>query len=124
MSKRILLVDDSVTIQKVVELTFEGEDLELVVATSGGQAVAKVRELRPALVLCDVSLPEKNGYEVCDDIKKDAGLRHVPVLFLTGAFEPFDEKRAAKVGCDGFLAKPFEPQALIRKVKELLSKTA
>ena len=123
MSKKILLADDSLTIQRVVQLTLEDEDLELVVAVSGGQALARVREVRPDLVLCEVSLPEKDGYEVCDHIKKDAALRHIPVLLLTGAFEPFDEKRSATVGCDGFLAKPFEPQALVRKVKELLSKT-
>src|SRR5262245_59970915 len=66
-------------------------------------------------------MPEKDGYEVCDFIKRHPGLSHVPVLLLTGAFEPFDQERANRVGCDGFLAKPFEPQTLIAKVKDLLS---
>jgi hypothetical protein len=66
-------------------------------------------------------MPEKDGYEVCEFIKKNAALSHVPVLLLTGAFEPFDQERAARAGCDGFLAKPFEPQTLIAKVKDLLS---
>ena len=73
------------------------------------------------MVLCDIIMPEKDGYEVCEFIKKNAALSHVPVLLLTGAFEPFDQERAARAGCDGFLAKPFEPQTLIAKVKDLLS---
>jgi hypothetical protein len=67
-------------------------------------------------------MPEKDGYEVCDYIKKNLSLSHIPVLLLTGAFEPFDQERANRVGCDGFLAKPFEPQTLIAKVKDLLAK--
>src|SRR5687768_12095852 len=69
-------------------------------------------------------MPEKDGYEVCDFIKKNPALSHIPVLLLTGAFEPFDQEKAARVGCDGFLAKPFEPQTLIAKVKDLLAKSA
>jgi hypothetical protein len=69
-------------------------------------------------------MPEKSGYEVCEHIKTSEDLKHIPVLLLTGAFEPFDQERAKKAGCDGFLAKPFEPQTLISKVKELLKATA
>src|SRR5262249_52606758 len=74
------------------------------------------------VVLCDIIMPEKDGYEVCDFIKKSPALSHIPVLLLTGAFEPFDQERAARVKCDGFLAKPFEPETLIAKVKDLLAK--
>jgi hypothetical protein len=76
----------------------------------------------PHIVLCDIIMPEKNGYEVCEFIKTSADLKHIPVLLLTGAFEPFDQERARSAGCDGFLAKPFEPQTLISKVKELLAR--
>jgi len=122
MGKRILLADDSITIQKVIELTFSDEDFEVVTVGNGRLAVEKIQEVRPDLVLCDIIMPEKDGYEVCDFVKKNPALSHVPVLLLTGAFEPFDQERAARVGCDGFLAKPFEPQALISKVKDLLSR--
>src|SRR6185436_18434519 len=122
MGKKILLADDSITIQKVIELTFSDEDFEVVTVGNGRLAVEKVQDVRPDLVLCDIIMPEKDGYEVCDFIKKHPALSKTPVLLLTGAFEPFDQDRATRVGCDGFLAKPFEPQRLIAKVKDLLGK--
>ena len=124
MGKKILLADDSITIQKVIELTFSDEDFEVVTVGNGRLAIEKVQEVRPDVVLCDVIMPEKDGYEVCDFIKKSPQFGATPVLLLTGAFEPFDQERAARVGCDGFLAKPFEPETLIAKVKDLLSKAA
>jgi CheY-like chemotaxis protein len=124
MGKKILLADDSITIQKVIELTFSDEDFEVVTVGNGRLAVEKVQDVRPDLVLCDIIMPEKDGYEVCDFIKKTPSLAHIPVLLLTGAFEPFDQDRATRVGCDGFLAKPFEPQTLIAKVKDLLNQAS
>jgi CheY-like chemotaxis protein len=124
MGKKILLADDSITIQKVIELTFSDEDFDVVTVGNGRLAVERVQEVRPDIVLCDIIMPEKDGYEVCDFIKRNPQLAHVPVLLLTGAFEPFDQERAARVGCDGFLAKPFEPETLIAKVKDLLQKAA
>src|SRR5262249_24788644 len=124
MGKKILLADDSITIQKVIELTFSDEDFEVVTVGNGRLAMEKVQEARPDVVLCDIIMPEKDGYEVCDYIKKSPALSHIPVLLLTGAFEPFDQERAARVKCDGFLAKPFEPETLIAKVKDLLAKAS
>jgi CheY-like chemotaxis protein len=124
MGKKILLADDSITIQKVIELTFSDEDFDVVTVSNGRLALERVQEVRPDIVLCDIIMPEKDGYEVCDFVKRSPGLAHIPVLLLTGAFEPFDQERAARVGCDGFLAKPFEPQTLIAKVKDLLAQAA
>ncbi len=120
MGHKILLADDSITIQKVIELTFSDEDFELHTVGNGQKAIDEIRSIMPHIVLCDIIMPEKNGYEVCEFIKSSADLKHIPVLLLTGAFEPFDQERARAAGCDGFLAKPFEPQTLISKVKELL----
>jgi len=120
MGKKILLADDSITIQKVIELTFSDEDFEVTTVGNGRLAIEKAEEVRPDLVLCDIIMPEKDGYEVCDHVKKSPTLSGVPVLLLTGAFEPFDQERANKVGADGYLAKPFEPQALVSRVRELL----
>ena len=124
MGKKILLADDSITIQKVIELTFSDEDFDVVTVGNGRLAIEKTQEIVPDVVLCDIIMPEKDGYEVCAFIKKTPALAHIPVLLLTGAFEPFDQDRAARVGCDGFLAKPFEPQTLIAKVKDLLNQSA
>ncbi len=120
MGHKILLADDSITIQKVIELTFSDEDFELHTVGNGQKAIDEIRSIMPHIVLCDIIMPEKNGYEVCEFIKSSQDLKHIPVLLLTGAFEPFDQERARTAGCDGFLAKPFEPQTLISKVKELL----
>jgi CheY-like chemotaxis protein len=122
MSKKILLADDSITIQKVIELTFSDEDFDVITVGNGRLALEKLPEVRPDIVLCDIIMPEKDGYEVCEQIKTSPATAHVPVLLLTGAFEPFDQERAARAGYDGSLAKPFEPETLIAKVKDLLAR--
>src|SRR5512141_31259 len=122
MGKKILLADDSITIQKVIELTFSDEDFDVVTVGNGRLALERLPEVRPDIVLCDIIMPEKDGYEVCEQIKTNPAYSHVPVLLLTGAFEPFDQERAARAGYDGSLAKPFEPETLIAKVKELLAR--
>ena len=118
----LLLADDSVTIQRVIELTFADEDIQVV---GGRRRQARrsppSRRDRPDIVLADVGMPERDGYEVAAFIKTNAELAHIPVVLLTGAFEPIDEARARAVGCDGVLVKPFEPQIVISRVKDLLA---
>jgi CheY-like chemotaxis protein len=122
MGKKILLADDSITIQKVIELTFSDEDFDVITVGNGRLALEKLPEVRPDIVLCDIIMPEKDGYEVCEQIKKNPATSHIPVLLLTGAFEPFDQERAARAGFDGSLTKPFEPETLIAKVNALLTR--
>jgi CheY-like chemotaxis protein len=122
MAKKILLADDSITIQKVIELTFSDEDFDVITVGNGRLALERLPEVRPDIVLCDIIMPEKDGYEVCEQIKSNPAWSHVPVLLLTGAFEPFDQERASRAGYDGSLAKPFEPETLIAKVKDLLAR--
>lgn len=124
MAHKLLLADDSVTIQRVIELTFADEDVALTAVGDGRQAIEKIVADPPDIVLADVGMPEKDGYEVAAFIKNDPRFAHIPVLLLTGAFEPVDEERARAVGCDGVLAKPFEPQMVITRVKELLAGVA
>jgi CheY-like chemotaxis protein len=121
MPHKLLLADDSVTIQRVIELTFADEDVQVLAVGDGQQAIARVQSDRPDIVLADVGMPERDGYEVADFIKHTPELAHIPVLLLTGAFEPIDESRAQAVGCDGVLVKPFEPQMVINRVKDLLA---
>ena len=124
MSRKLLLADDSVTIQRVIELTFADEDVEVLAVGDGRQAIERVKNDNPDIVLADVGMPERDGYEVAAFIKNDPRLAHIPVLLLTGAFEPIDEARAKSVGCDGVLVKPFEPQMVISRVRELLGGSA
>ena len=121
MAKTLLLADDSVTIQKVVNISFASEDVTLVTVDNGDDAVERARETHPDLILADVVMPGKSGYEVCEAIKADPELRHIPVLLLTGTFEAFDEERAARIGAAGHVAKPFEAQALVNQVNRLLA---
>jgi len=121
MPHKLLLADDSVTIQRVIELTFADEDVKVVAVGDGKQAIERVQSERPDIVLADVGMPERDGYEVAAFIKGDPALAHIPVLLLTGAFEPIDEARARAVGCDGVLVKPFEPQMVISRVRDLLA---
>ncbi len=123
MPKTLLLADDSVTIQKVVGISFASEDVELVTVDNGDAAIERARALRPSLVMADVVMPGKNGYEVCEALKADPALRHIPVLLLTGTFEAFDEERARRCGAAGHISKPFEAQVLVQRVKQLLSQT-
>jgi CheY-like chemotaxis protein len=122
MSRKLLLADDSITIQKVIGITFANEDYQLTVVDNGDTALQKARLNPPDLILADVFMPGKNGYELCAAIKGDAGLAHVPVLLLSGTFEPFDEQKAREAGADSWISKPFESQALIERVEGLLNR--
>jgi len=120
MAARILVADDSVTIQKVVELTFGKEDFVLIPARSGEEAIRKAKEVQPDLILLDLVMPDKSGYEVCTALRAEPMLRAVPIIMLTGTFEAFDKDQGLRAGANDFVTKPFESQALITKVKQLL----
>jgi CheY-like chemotaxis protein len=117
---RLLLADDSLTIQKVVALTFAAEDVAIEAVTDGNQAIEKARATLPDIVLADVFMPECNGYEVCAAIKSDSKLAGIPVVLLVGTFEPFDEVEASRVNCDAYLTKPFDTSELIQIVHSLV----
>jgi CheY-like chemotaxis protein len=119
----LLLADDSVTIQRVIELTFADEDVTVVAVSDGDQAIERLEASPPDIVLADIGMPGKNGYEVAQYMRQSPKLAHIPVVLLTGAFEPVDQARANEAGCDGVLAKPFEPQMVISRVKELLARS-
>ncbi|HKV07830.1 MAG TPA: response regulator [Thermoanaerobaculia bacterium] len=122
MRRRILLADDSVTIQKVIELTFLDEDYEVRAVSNGDEAVAALGQVDPDFVIADVHMPGANGYEVCRRSKQQRP--GVPVLLLVGTFEPFDEGQARSAGADSFLKKPFDSQELLQRVEELLAASA
>lgn len=120
MMKKLLLADDSITIQKVVGIIFATEDYELTMTDDGDSAFEKALELIPDIVIADVSMPGKDGFELCRAIKNEPSLSHTSVMLLPGAFDHFDEVKAQDVCADGWLTKPFESQALLDKVAQLL----
>ncbi len=125
MTPRILVADDSITIQKVVELTFSKEDFQIIRALNGVEALAKAKESKPDIILLDIFMPEKNGYEVCESLRKDPQLKEVPIIFLVAAFEEFDKERSLRSGANDYVTKPFESKQLIAKVKQhLFARTA
>ena len=119
--RKLLLADDSVTIQKVVTLTFADEGMQVATVSNGAQAIKRLEEEPPDIVLADVFMPERNGYEVCEYIKRSEKFQHIPVILLVGSFEPFDEVEARRVGADDYLTKPFQSiRQLVNKVGKLL----
>jgi CheY-like chemotaxis protein len=124
MSRTILLADDSLTIQKVVELTFADTDYEVVAVSSGDELMERIPEVRPDLVICDVIMPGRDGYDVCQEIKSSSEHLHLPVILLTGTFEPFDRDRAIAVGCSEIITKPFEAKKLVDAVERLAASPA
>jgi CheY-like chemotaxis protein len=122
MASRILLADDSITIQKVVNLTFADEGIEVVAVSNGEAAEKRLSEINPDLVLADIFMPGKNGYELCEYIKQSSQFSDVPVVLLVGAFEPFDQAEAKRVKADTHLTKPFESRVLVETVRRLINK--
>lgn len=120
MPHRLLVMDDSVTIRRVVELTFAGGDVQVVGVADGRAALERIDAEPPDLILADVGTSPPDGYEVSASVKRNEALAHIPVLLLSGAFQPIDEGRALASGCDGVLAKPFDPEVLAARVRALL----
>jgi CheY-like chemotaxis protein len=121
---KILVADDNSNIQKMVGLALKDQGIDVVAVGNGEAAVRKIADVRPDLVLADVFMPVRNGYEVCQFVKMDSALSHIPVILLVGAFDPLDEQEAQRVGADGVLKKPFiPPDPLISMVKAALQRS-
>jgi len=119
--RRLLLADDSVTIQKVVNLTFADEGIEVFAVGDGNEAIDRLMEISPDLVMADINMPGLSGYQVCERIKNNDRFKNTPVILLVGSFEPFDEAEARRVGANDYLTKPFQSiRQLVSKVSELL----
>ena len=120
---KILVADDNSNIQRMVGLALKDQGIDVVAVGNGEAAVRKISDVRPDLVLADVFMPVRNGYEVCQYVKTNPSLAHIPVILLVGAFDPLDEQEAQRVGADGVLKKPFVPaDPLISMVKSALQR--
>lgn len=124
MGSKVLLADDSVTIQKVVGIIFANEGYDLTTVATGDDAIQKAIEIKPDVMLVDALMPGRNGYEVCREIRQNPALRHVAILLMTGAFEVVDEEKNRQSGADEFITKPFESQALIDATNRMIALTA
>jgi CheY-like chemotaxis protein len=124
MGKRVLVADDSATIQKAFSMVLGGQDVSLVPARSFDEAVNAARQGRPDLVIADIVLGNRTGYDLCASIKSDPAFRGVPVYILASNQTPYDEARGRQAGADGHLIKPFESQSLIDRIQEGLSRPA
>jgi CheY-like chemotaxis protein len=120
MKQKILLADDSPTIRRLVAQTFVDGKFEVVAVSNGEAAIKALDEVRPAIVLADIYMPGKNGYEVCTYVRNHATFGGTPVVLLVGAFDAFDEQVAKRSGATANITKPFEPGALIELVRSLV----
>ena len=116
MSRKLLLADDSITIQKLVELIITDEGFEIKTTNNGEEALSAIPSFQPDIVLADTEMPRMNGYQLCEKIKQDPAMHHIPVVLLTGAFEPVNDELVKQVHADDVIIKPFEPQDLISRI--------
>jgi CheY-like chemotaxis protein len=124
MRPKLLLADDSITVQRVIELTLADEGLDVLTVGDGVQALATIEREQPDIVLADVTMPGRDGYGVAEFVKRSPKFaERTRVVLLTNAFEPIDRARADRLGVDAVLTKPFEPQVAIDLVRQVLSQS-
>lgn len=124
MAKTLLVADDSATMRRVVEMTFAGEDVQVVTAPSGETALQKARDIKPDVILADAQMGSMSGYDLCRAVKADANLRGASVIVMSSQHAPYDEALGRDVGADDHCIKPFDTQALIDKVKTAAARGA
>ena len=121
----ILIVDDEAHLRSLIQQTLEeleDEGVELIMASNGEEAIAKIEEVRPNLVFLDVMMPKLSGFDVCSRAKQELGLKDVYIILLTAKGQEFDRLRGQAVGADLYMTKPFDPDALLQKAREVLGR--
>ena len=119
----ILIVDDEAHLRSLIQQTLEeleDEGVELITACNGEEAIAKIEELRPSLVFLDVMMPKLSGFDVCRRAKHDLGLADVHIVLLTAKGQEFDRQKGVEVGADLYMTKPFDPDSLLMKARDVL----
>ena len=117
---RILLADDSPHAQRMGERILREEGFEVVSLTDGNAALLRLADVDPDLILADVFLPGKSGFELCRHVKNEPRFKHVRVVLTAGLLEPFDEDEAKRAGCDAILKKPFEASKVVSTIDPLV----
>jgi CheY-like chemotaxis protein len=117
---KVLVIDDSVSVRKVVERALAGRQIDVVTAASGAEAIDRLEKEEPDIVVCDVVMPDRDGYEICEFVKSHPRLGLTPVLLMSGIVNAEVREKAAAARCDGVLAKPFAGDDLVRHLEALL----
>jgi len=117
---RVLVVDDEVYILHILDFILGAEHYDVVTATNGEQALQRVREDKPDLIILDIMMPKLDGYETCRIIKSDDATKHIPVILLTAKGRDIDQKLGKEVGASDYITKPFSPTKLIERVQSIL----
>ncbi len=120
--KRILVVDDEVYIVHILEFTLTMEGYDVVTAADGDEALRKVEEDRPDLVVLDIMMPRMDGYEVCRRLREEEETRDLPVILLSAKGRPIDRETGMEVGANDYIVKPFSPRRLLEKIRDLLDR--
>ncbi|MFT4552447.1 MAG: two-component system alkaline phosphatase synthesis response regulator PhoP [Chlamydiales bacterium] len=123
MNKKILIVDDELHLRSLLKQTLEeleDEGVELVTASDGQDALDKIQNEKPQLVFLDLMLPKINGYEVCETIKHKLKLPGIYIVMLTAKGQQLDKEKGIEVGADLYITKPFDPDSIIEKAREVL----
>ncbi|MEW6517572.1 MAG: response regulator [candidate division FCPU426 bacterium] len=119
---KIMVVDDEPDIVKLVKISLEMANYEVIEAFSGLEALEKSKGVVPSLYLLDIMMPDMNGYEVCERLKADDRTKNVPVVMLTAKGQKGDAEQGLKVGADDYIIKPFDPYELGEQIAEILRK--
>jgi DNA-binding response OmpR family regulator len=120
MAKKILLVDDEPDLVEMVKMRLEVAGYEAITAYDGQEGLDKARKEKPDLIILDLMLPKMDGYKVCTMLKRDQRYMKIPIILFTARAQESDQKLGKEVGADAYITKPFEPQTLLSKIKELL----
>ena len=120
-TKRILIVDDEDGIVKLVKMYLEHHHYEVITASDGQEGLDKAKNEKPDLIVLDLMLPKMDGYKVCGLLKRDARYAKIPVILFTAKAQEKDVKLGEEVGADAYITKPYEPEILLAKIKELLN---
>ncbi|MEW6456356.1 MAG: response regulator [Acidobacteriota bacterium] len=120
MTYKLLLADDSFTVQKIVTLTFSEIGFEVHVVRDGNFFIDTLREINPDVILLDINLPEKDGYELCEELNKSDDYSEIPIFLMKGAFDSPDEEKLKNLKYQEIISKPFDASSLAGKIKEIL----
>lgn len=118
--KRILIVDDEADLRKMLKFRLEALDYNVSEASDGQEGLDRARLDRPDLIILDLMLPKLDGFKVCRMLKFDERHRHIPIIMFTARAQKKDAELGKEMGVDAYITKPFEPDVLLTKIKELL----